>query len=150
MTPARVHPTAILEPGVVLGPGGALARMVGPYRWFLGGPLGSGKQWLSWIHMKDAVLGLLFALDSAALAGPFNLTAPVPVTMEHFARALGAALGRPAALHVPAFALKLAVGGMADALLTGQRAVPKKLADLGFRFAFSEVEGALADLVKST
>jgi len=140
-----VHPRI----GIVLGRGGgALGRMVAPYRFFVGGPIGSGRQWVSWIHWQDAVRALLFALDSDALSGPVNVVAPEPVRMERLAHAIGAALNRPAAMRVPAFALRLALGeGLAQVLLTGQRAVPRRLLDRGFAFGFSRIEQACSDLV---
>jgi len=131
----------------VLGRGGALAKMEGPFRWFLGGPVGDGKQWLSWIHVKDVVRALLFLVDHDELSGPVNLVAPAPATMNEFARALGHALGRPSALRVPALALRLALGdGVAELLLTGQRVAPRRLLDAGFAFDFPALDGALADL----
>ena len=140
---------AIARTGIVLGPdGGALAKMLPPFRAFAGGPLGDGRQWLSWIHIEDAVRGLLFALDHEGIDGPFNLSAPKPVTMNEFARALGHALHRPSVMRVPAVALKMALGeGLAETLLTGQRAVPARLERAGFTFRFEEVGAALRDLV---
>jgi uncharacterized protein (TIGR01777 family) len=139
-----VHPRT----GIVLGlGGGALARMLGPFRAFVGGPIGSGTQWMSWVHLRDAVRALLFAVDHEALAGAFNLTAPEPVNMNELARALGAALHRPSAMRVPAAALRVALGrGLAEVLLTGQRAVPRRLLEAGFRFELPTLRAALADL----
>ncbi len=134
--------------GVVLGPeGGALAQMLPAFRMFVGGPLGSGAQYLSWIHADDAVKALLFALDQASLEGPVNVTAPRPVTMNEFARELGRALGRPALFRVPAFAVRLVVGGGAEVVLTGQNAVPRQLEAAGFEFRFPELAAALRDAV---
>ncbi len=131
--------------GVVLGPGGALAKMLPIFRFGLGGRLGSGRQWMSWIGLADAVAAVLFALDTPALAGAVNLTAPRPVTNAEFTRALGRAVHRPAILPAPAFALRLALGQMADeALLASARAVPARLAAAGFQFAHPTVEQALA------
>lgn len=133
--------------GLVLGRhGGMLAKMLPAFKAFLGGPLGTGAQYMGWVHLDDAVRALEHALDTD-LAGPFNVTAPEPVTMEAFAHALGEALGRPAVLRVPSFAVKLAFGARADAMLTGQRAVPRRLVDSGFAFVFPELASALADLV---
>jgi uncharacterized protein (TIGR01777 family) len=133
--------------GIVLGRGGALAKMSGAYRWFVGGPVGSGTQWVSWVHVKDVVGALLLLLDRDDLSGPFDVTAPTPVTMNDFAAAIGRSLGRPSAMRVPAFALRLALGeGLAEALLTGQRAVPRRLLDSGFAFSFTDVGEALRDL----
>ena len=140
---------AIARIGIVLGvEGGALAKMLGPFKWFFGGPLGTGKQWLSWVHWRDAVGALLFAIDSPTLAGPFNVSAPDPVTMSALAHALGQALGRPSIARVPGFALKAMLGeGMARVVLTGQRARPVKLLEAGYVFNFPELAGALRDLV---
>ena len=134
--------------GLALGrDGGMLVKMLPAFRAFLGGPVGTGDQYMGWVHIDDAVRSLEHALDSQ-LAGPFNVTAPEPVTMETFAHVLGDSLGRPAVLRVPSFAVKLAFGeDRADSLLTGQRAVPKRLVDTGFAFAYPELPSALADLV---
>jgi uncharacterized protein (TIGR01777 family) len=143
--------TRVVHPrfGIVLGRGGgALASMVTPFRCFVGGPLGSGTQWMSWVHLHDAVNALLFAIDNEALVGPFNVTAPAPVDMNAFAKALGDALHRPSAMRVPAAALRLAVGrGLATALLSGQRALPRALLGLAFAFRFPSLAGALSDVL---
>ena len=132
--------------GVVLGPGrGALAQILPVFRMGLGGRLGSGRQWMSWISLADAIEAIVFALQTPALAGPVNLTAPSPVTNEEFTRALARQLRRPAIFPAPAFALRLAFGQMADeALLASARAVPTKLLAAGFTFAHPGVETALA------
>ncbi len=132
--------------GVVLGPGpGALAKMLPIFRLGLGGRLGSGQQWMSWISVADAVAAILFALDTPTLAGPVNLTAPYPVTNAEFTRALGKALRRPAILPAPAFALRLALGAMAhEALLSSAKAVPAKLIEAAFQFTHPTVDRALA------
>jgi uncharacterized protein (TIGR01777 family) len=144
--PARTV-TRVVHPrtGVVLERGGgALAKMAPPFEMFVGGPLGSGKQWVSWVHLRDEVRALLFALDHEALTGPFNVTAPEPVDMDHFAKALGHALHRPSVMRVPAAALRLALGsGLAEVLLTGQRALPRSLLAAGFTFEFARVDKAL-------
>ena len=132
--------------GVVLGTGpGALARMLPLFRFGLGGRLGSGRQWMSWISLEDAMRAVLFALETPALDGPVNLTAPHPVTNAEFTRELARQLRRPACLPAPAFALRLALGQMADeALLASARAVPSRLQAAGFRFAHPTVDKALA------
>jgi uncharacterized protein (TIGR01777 family) len=138
-----VHPRI----GVVLGPGGALARMVEPYRWFAGGPLGSGRQWVSWVHLHDVLSALVFVLDRD-VRGAVNVVAPEPVTMSDLSSAIGRALHRPSILRVPGFALKLALGsGVARLLLTGQRAAPAVLQASGFSFAFRRIDEALRDLL---
>ena len=134
--------------GLALGrDGGMFVKMLPAFRAFLGGPVGTGHQYMGWVHIDDAVSALEHALDSE-LAGPFNVTAPEPVTMETFAHVLGRSLGRPAVLRVPSFAVQLAFGeDRAEALLTGQRAVPKRLVDSGFAFVFPELASAIVDLV---
>ena len=139
---------AIPRIGIVLGKdGGALARMVPMFRRFVGGPMGSGRQWWSWVHVDDLVAAILFALDTPAVEGPFNATAPAPARMNDVARALGEALHRPHALRAPAFAMRLALGARADVLLTGQRVVPRKLVGAGFSFRYPELAGAMAAVV---
>jgi uncharacterized protein (TIGR01777 family) len=135
-----------LRIGMVLDQsGGALARMRLPFRLGLGGRLGSGRQWLSWIHRDDLVAAIAFALATASLRGPVLAVAPEPVTNREFTRALGRALHRPAFLPVPAFALRLLLGAMADELLlASQRAVPRALAAAGFRFDHPNLPDALA------
>lgn len=132
--------------GVVLSTrGGALARMLPFFRLGLGGPVAGGRQYLSWIHVDDVVAGLLFVMEDSRAAGPVNLTSPNPVTNAEFSRALGRALHRPAALPVPALALRLLYGEMAEIVTTGQRAVPRRLRELGFEFRHPAVEPALRD-----
>jgi uncharacterized protein (TIGR01777 family) len=134
--------------GVVLAAdGGALPRMVAPFRFGAGGPLGSGEQWLSWIHLTDQVRALRFLLENEGASGPFNLTAPNPVQNRELANRIGTVLALPALLPAPAFALRLALGEMATMVLDGQRVMPHRLLDAGFRFRFSEVETALRDLL---
>lgn len=130
--------------GVVLAPGGgALAKMLPAFRMGLGGKLGSGRQWMSWVALDDAVTAIRFLLEHNEIAGPVNIVSPQPVTNAEFTRALGAALHRPAAFPVPAFALRLAFGQMADeALLASTRVLPKKLEAVGFRFALPELNEA--------
>lgn len=138
---------ALLRTGLVLGRGGgALATMLPAFRLGLGGPLGDGRQWFSWIHLADAVDAMVLVLDRG-VAGPVNLTAPHPVTMNDFSRALGEALHRPARLRVPAAALRLLLGEAADALLGLQRVVPQRLLAEGFVFRFPTIAEALRDLV---
>jgi hypothetical protein len=132
--------------GVILGPGpGALAKMLPVFRLGLGGTLGSGRQWVSWISLDDVIAAILFILETPTVAGPVNLTSPNPVTNGQLTRALSAALHRPAVLPAPAFALRLALGQMADeALLASARAVPSRLLAAGFQFAHPTVAQALA------
>ena len=135
--------------GVVLGrDGGALPKMLPAFRLGLGGPLGHGRQWMSWIHLDDLVELLMFLMNNAA-SGPVNATAPHPVTNAEFSKTLGQTLGRPAFLRAPGFAIKLAFGEMADELLlTGQRVLPHKAHSMGFHFRFPFLAGALNDLLQ--
>ena len=131
--------------GVVIGRGpGALAKMLPIFRLGLGGPLGSGQQWMSWISLEDAVSAILFLLDTPSLAGPVNLTTPNPVTNAQFTRALARAIHRPAIFRAPNFALRLALGEMADeALLASARVYPSKLTSARFRFAHPTIAPAI-------
>lgn len=138
----------VIRSGVVLSPdGGALRRMMLPFRFFVGGPLGGGDQWLSWVHVEDEVRAIEFLIETEAASGPFNVTAPHPVTNAEFSRALGQAVGRPARLPVPSSVLRLVLGEMSTVILQGQRAVPRRLLDLGFTFRFAELDTALRDLL---
>lgn len=135
--------------GIVLDAhGGALKSMVPIFRVFLGMPLGSGHQWLPWIHIEDVVRGLVYPLENIRLEGAYNLASPHPLRMGEFCSALGQALGRPSWswLSVPAFALRLGMGEAADALTGGQKIIPKKLLDAGFSFSFPTVTPALHDI----
>ena len=138
---------ALLRTGIVLGRGqGALAKMVKPFKLFAGGYLGSGKQWMPWIHVEDEVGLIQFLIGKENAAGAFNATAPNPVTMEEFCSALASVLNRPSWAPVPASVLTLLLGEMAEMLLTGQRAVPKAAQDLGYSFRYSNVLEALKSL----
>jgi len=139
---------AIIRSGVVLSrESGALPLLALPYRLFVGGPLGSGEQWLPWIHMEDEVRAIRFLIELETAVGPFNLSAPRPVTNAEFGRTLARVLGRPAFFRVPAFAVRLVLGEMSTVVLDGQRAIPRRLLDLGFRFHFPGAESALHDLL---
>jgi hypothetical protein len=135
--------------GVVLTPrGGALGRMLPLFRLALGGRLGTGNQWMSWISLTDAVAATLFALDTTVLAGPLNLTAPEPVTNAQFTRALARAVHRPAILPAPAIALRLFLSEMAnEALLASERVLPARLISAGFQFSHPSLDDALAALL---
>jgi hypothetical protein len=139
---------AIMRFGVVLGAGGgALARMLPAFRMFAGGPLGSGRQWFPWIHMADLVRAVQFLLDHETARGPYNFCAPGLVRQKEFARALGAAVGRPAIVPTPSLALRLMMGEVAGALTASQRVRPDRLIADGFSFRFADIDNALADLV---
>lgn len=147
---ARAHGlrVAALRIGIVLGrEGGALAKMVPAFRLGLGGPLGHGRQYLPWIHLEDVVELCVVAVDDHRYEGVLNATAPEPATSRDFAKSLGRALRRPAALATPAPVLRLLFGAAASAVLAGQRALPARALALGFRFRFPTLAPALADLV---
>lgn len=132
--------------GIVLGPGGgALAAMLPAFRLGLGGWLGSGRQWMSWIHRADLIALIRWLAESGAPAGAYNGTAPHPATNRQFAQALGRALKRPVLLPVPGFALRALAGEMAHLLLTGQKVLPRRALKGGFRFQFPTIASALTD-----
>lgn len=133
-----------LRTGIVLGPaGGALVKIAGPFKYFVGGPLGSGQQWMSWIHIADLIRMIVTLIDDQRAHGPVNATAPNPVRNKEFAEAVGKLLHRRSWLPVPGFALKLVLGEMADMLLTGQRVVPAAAEKLGFQFRYPQLPQAL-------
>jgi uncharacterized protein len=136
---------AISRTGLVVGTdGGVLAKMLTPFRIGVGGRMGRGRQWMSWIALDDMVRALRFLIDTATARGAFNLVAPEPVTNSQFTKALAEALHRPAFLPVPSFALELAFGTMAgDTILASQRAIPKRLAGAGFEFRYPRLQDAL-------
>ncbi len=140
--------TCYLRTGIVLGRnGGALAKMLPTFRLGLGGPMGSGSQWMSWIHMNDLLGMIHYAINNDNITGAINATAPNPVSNKEFSRVLGKVLKRPAILSMPAFVLKLMLGEMAEELLlSGQRVVPEKMQQAGFKFRFTELEDALEDI----
>jgi len=135
----------VIRTGIVLGrDGGALTQLIKPFRFYVGGYLGSGRQWFSWISLEDEVAAIKFLMENEKLQGVFNLTAPQPVTMKEFCAVLGRVLHRPAWLNVPGFIVRLAFGEMADEmLLSGQKVLPKRLLAAGFMFKHPDVEKAL-------
>jgi uncharacterized protein (TIGR01777 family) len=134
--------------GVVLSPsGGALGKMLPFFRLGVGGPVAGGRQYVPWIHLEDTVAAMLFCIDDASASGAVNLTAPKPVTNADFSRALGRALHRPAVIPVPALALQLMYGEMAQIVTTGQRVIPRRLLELGYEFRHPGVEEALVDVL---
>jgi uncharacterized protein len=136
--------------GVVLSPsGGALERMLPPFRLGVGGPVAGGRQYVSWIHLDDVAGALAFCLDTEAAIGPVNLTAPEPVTNREFSKALGRVLRRPALLPVPEFALKALYGEMAVVVTSGRRAVPRRLQELGYEFRHPDLEQALREAISN-
>ena len=154
---ARAERLAVLRIGQVLGSGGgALEGMLrppmvpfSPWSVGLGGALGSGRQWMSWIHLSDVVSAMLWALETPSATGAFNLVSPNPVRGADFARALGKALGKPALVSVPGFALDVLVGEFAKYLLASQRVIPTRLQQQGFSFRYPELEPALNSLLRT-
>jgi uncharacterized protein (TIGR01777 family) len=128
--------------------GGPLTRMYLPYKLFGGMYFGDGQQYWSWIHLDDEIRAIRFLLENDQARGPFNLTAPNPVTCRDFGKTLGKVMGRPSYMPVPGFALKLVIGEVATIVLDGQKVLPKKLEELGFSFQFAEVEKALQDIIR--
>lgn len=140
----------LLRTGLVLAQGGGfLQRMLPPFKLGLGGPIGSGEQYMPWVHRADMVGIIMLLLQNPGCRGPFNATAPNPVTNREFVKTLGKTLGRPAVIPLPAPVLKLALGEMSGLLLTGQNAIPQKLQEAGYQFRFTHLEAALADVVKT-
>jgi uncharacterized protein len=139
---------ALIRTGVVLARrGGALAQMLPPFRLGVGGPIAGGRQYVPWIHLEDEVGAILRCLDDPQCSGPLNLVGPNPVTNAELSKTLGRVLRRPAFLPVPALAVKLLFGEMSSVVIGGQRAVPQALQEVGYRFAFLELEPALRDLL---
>ena len=137
--------------GIILArDGGALPRMMLPFRFFAGGKIGSGKQWMSWISLDDAIAILRFALENNEVRGPVNVISPQPVQNAEFTKTLASIMHRPALFPAPAFALRLALGEMADALLlSSQRVLPQKLESLGYHFLHADLKSALASIVSA-
>jgi uncharacterized protein (TIGR01777 family) len=139
-----------LRIGLVLGRGGGTLQALLPlFRVGLGGPLGSGCQWWSWIHRDDLCRLIVQILANENVSGPINVTAPQPVRQKEFAQVLGRVLRRPAFLPTPAFALKIALGEFADGILASQRALPRRAQEMGYRFQFEELEGALREILQT-
>jgi len=140
----------VIRTGVVLSTeGGALPHMMLPFRYFMGGKMGGGRQWFPWIHMTDEVDAILFLIDRGDAEGVFNLTAPNPVRNSDFGRILGRQLGKPSLLPIPSFLLRLVFGEMADVLLVSERAVPERLTRSGYVFRFTDAACAVDDLLSS-
>lgn len=139
--------TVLARFGIILGAeDGALPRMAMPYKFGAGGKIGSGRQWMSWIHVKDVARAIRFATENESVEGPVNMTAPNPVQMNDLGKTLAKTLGRPHWLFVPKAALKIALGDMSTLVLDGQKVLPAKLLKAGFHFNFPLVRGALNDL----
>jgi hypothetical protein len=138
----------LLRSGVVFDKtGGALAKMLTPFKLFVGGKTGSGRQWVSWIHHEDEVGLILFALDHATVRGPLNATAPHPATNRDVAKAIGAAMGRPSFFPTPGFMLRLGLGEVSQLVLGSQKVLPKKALALGYKFKQPEVAAALREIL---
>jgi len=136
--------------GVVLGKdGGAMKKMLFPFRFGVGGPLGSGMQWFTWIHIDDLLSAILFLLENEKAEGAFNFTAPNPVRNKELAKIIGHILNRPAFMPVPGFMIRTVMGELGTALLASQRAVPEKLLKQGFNFKYKDIQPALENLVKT-
>lgn len=135
--------------GVVLGKnGGAMAKMIPAFRMFVGGPIGSGKQWFPWIHIQDLAEAVSFIMDNTDISGPVNFCGQHPARNRDLAQALGQALGRPSIMPAPAFMVRLAMGEMGNAVLFSQRPVPKKLIETGFQFTYPDIRSAVAAVVE--
>lgn len=140
----------ILRFGIVLGMGGAIAKMLAPFKLFAGGPIGSGRQWFSWIHREDLVNLILESLRNPEITGVFNATAPNPVRMGEFCQTLGKVLNRPSWLPVPGFAMEALLGDGAIVVLEGQEVLPRHALSSGFEFQFPTVEPAIEDILASS
>ncbi|WP_299873926.1 TIGR01777 family oxidoreductase [uncultured Cocleimonas sp.] len=141
--------TCYLRTGIVQGKGGgALAKMLPPFKMALGGPIGTGKQWMSWIHMDDLVGIIRYAIEHESISGPINGTAPEPVTNKEFSKTLGKVLKRPTIFPMPSFVVKLLFGQMGEELLlSGQKVIPEKICQAGYKFKYNNLADALANIV---
>jgi len=135
--------------GIVMGEkGGALGQMIPLFKKFIGGPIGSGKQWFSWVHIKDLTEAFAFLLKHPEISGPVNLCSPNPVRNKELAKALGKALHRPSFMPAPGFMIKLVLGEFGSVILEGQRVIPKKLLDHGFVFQYADIDQAIKSIIK--
>ncbi|MEP6517879.1 thylakoid membrane protein ThyD [Microcoleus vaginatus] len=141
---------AILRLGIVLGMGGALAKMLPPFKLFAGGPLGTGKQWFSWVHREDVVDLILYALQNSQVEGVLNATAPNPVRMNELCQTLGEVLKRPSWLPVPGFALEMLLGDGAKLVLEGQKVLPKQTLASGFQYQYPTLKLALEEILSGS
>ncbi|MFD3448101.1 TIGR01777 family oxidoreductase [Microbacteriaceae bacterium 4G12] len=134
--------------GIVLGKdGGALPKMLLPYQLFIGGTVGSGKQWMSWVHLDDVVKMITFALETEAIQGPLNITAPHPITMKEFSQVIAKVMKKPHWIPVPSFALKLLLGEMSTLILDGQKVLPEKALHNGYVYSYANLEEALMNIL---
>ncbi|MEG5034652.1 thylakoid membrane protein ThyD [Microcoleus sp. AT3-D2] len=141
---------AILRLGIVLGMGGALAKMLPPFKLFAGGPLGTGKQWFSWVHREDVVDLILYALQNSQVEGVLNATSPNPVRMNELCQTLGEVLKRPSWLPVPGFALEMLLGDGAKLVLEGQKVLPKQTLASGFQYQYPTLKLALEEILSGS
>ncbi|MBN1472832.1 MAG: TIGR01777 family oxidoreductase, partial [Syntrophaceae bacterium] len=134
--------------GIVLGKnGGALGQMIPLFKFFLGGPLGSGRQWFSWVHMQDLSEAFGFLLQHPEINGAVNLCSPQPVRNADLGKAIGRVLHRPSSMPAPGFMIKLILGEFGSVLLEGQRVIPRRLLDAGFKFKYADIEKALQNII---
>ena len=138
----------ILRFGIVLGMGGALSKMITPFNFFAGGPLGDGKQWFSWIHVDDVVNLILQALNNSQMQGVYNATAPEPVRMSQFCNTMGQVMNRPSWLPVPGFVLEAMLGEAATVVLEGQQVIPKRTLESEFEYQYPKLQSALTEILK--
>ena len=139
----------VIRIGIVLGMGGAIGKMLTPFRLYAGGPIGSGRQWFSWIHRDDLVRLFIKGLTDTSMAGVYNGTAPTPVRMSDPCNALGQVMNRPAWLPVPDFVIEALLGDGAKVVLEGQKVLPERTQATGFSFKYPKVEPALREIVSS-
>lgn len=138
----------ITRSGIVLSMrGGALPPLVFPFRFFVGGPIGSGDQWYSWIHIDDEADAMIHLMEHETATGAFNLTSPTPVPQHYMAKAIGKAMGRPSFFQMPAAFFKLGFGELATTVLDGHRVIPQRLLEMGYKFQFDNIEAAVDDLI---
>jgi len=134
--------------GIVLGEkGGALGQMIPLFKKFIGGPIGNGRQWFSWVHIKDLAEAFVFLMKHPEISGPVNLCSPNPLQNKDLAKALGKALHRPSFMPAPGFMIKLVLGEFGSVILEGQRVVPRRLLDSGFKFEYPDIDKALRSIV---
>ena len=139
---------AAMRFGIVLGKGGgAMAKMLPAFKSFVGGPLGDGNQWFSWIHIDDVIAAILFIIENESLSGPFNFTAPNPVRNRELAKTIGKTVGRPAFMPAPKLLIKLAMGELGSTLLDSQRVIPENLIKAGFQFQYPDLTSAIRQIV---
>jgi uncharacterized protein (TIGR01777 family) len=134
--------------GIVLSKeGGALAKMLTPYKFYIGGPIGNGRQWQSWIHIQDLCGLIIWALENENISGVLNFTAPNPVRMDNFSKILGNVMHKPSFFRVPEFVLKLMMGESSEIVLKGNKILPKRVLELGYKYYFEDLQSALSDLM---